>query len=418
MSMTKNRTRIVQESFEFLKRLRGFSLNLLWILGLLFIFSCEKSMDTTKKTESSRSNHLVSLEKAKRMALNFEVPNKDTEKRTLKSTNAVSSVEIVTDSASVPVFYGVNMVNNSFVLISADDRALPVLGYSDEGNFEMDTAENAGLKMWVDGTKEYIKRVREGSVVESDTAAFRRWMADLDPSEPFEPTYYQTGYGNNNYLDTGDTCTIYYTRRIGPLLRTAWNQLCGYNSCCPPNTGGPCNFCVTGCCAVAMAQIMRYHQWPSNYNWSNMPNTQGNLDIAQLMRHIGDATNTTYGAQASSTDTRQYARNAFVNTFGYSSSATYIDYNTYAVINELRNARPVLMRGSVTNYVLGIPYCGNGHVWVCDGFEEWFAGCTRTTYAHLHMNWGWGGIDNGYFLCGSFNGYGCDPGCIIGIRKP
>ena len=57
----------------------------------------------------------------------------------------------------------------------------------------------------------------------------------------------------------------YYTR--GPLLGTRWGQGCGYNSYCPYNPESPyCFRCPTGCVATAMAQVMRYWQYPTYYS--------------------------------------------------------------------------------------------------------------------------------------------------------
>src|SRR5690606_36004508 len=104
------------------------------------------------------------------------------------------------------------------------------------------------------------------------------------------------------------------------------------------------NKAYPGCVATATAQIMKYHQFPYNYNWSDMPNLYGTTTTAGLMRDIGTAVNMNYTCDGSKANTRTEVASAFKNNFGYS-SATYADYNLQIVRSELNYNRPVVLRG-------------------------------------------------------------------------
>ncbi|MBQ0021307.1 MAG: C10 family peptidase, partial [Bacteroidales bacterium] len=218
---------------------------------------------------------------------------------------------------------------------------------------------------------------------------------------------------------------------VEPLLGgILWAQNDPYNRLCPTVPGSDTK-CATGCVATATAQVMKYHQWPkqgagqnsyvsltnqfelsadfsqSIYDWDNMlddyskgyTEQQGNA-VARLMSDIGIAENMDYD-QESGTET-YYATYALATFFGYSKEAQMIqrDYYNYAEWNdllkkELAASRPVVIGGSQkTNAVLG-------HEFVLDGYDK---------DGMYHINWGWGGMSNGYYdiniLCPKHQGTG------------
>ena len=74
------------------------------------------------------------------------------------------------------------------------------------------------------------------------------------------------------------------------------------------------------------------------------------------------------------------------------------------------------MRRTLSRRKLPVQYSGvdtdeGGHTWVCDGFDQ---------NDMLHMNWGWGGVDNGYFSITSLSADGYNfsskEAAIIGIE--
>jgi len=365
------------------------------LLASIFFTSCTKEEQIYKGSELDNMKHFVSVDKAIDIAqsLNIE-PNKNNgffKRKMTKSCKSVTETEIISND-TVASFYVINFANNSgFVIISADTRAFPILAYSTESNFEVDST-NLGLEEWININKLYIDKVRDGSV-SSNQFIEEQWELliypdNIDPEDPCmqEPTFIT----------------------VGPLLNTNWGQGCNYNDLCPVFTNNYCNHAPTGCLATAMAQIMRYHSYPSTYNWSTMPNNSGSAETARLMKNIGVAVNMEYGSSGSSADTEAEGRSSFVNDFGYSADAQYINYydgsNYTRVVSSVGIGRPVLMRGGRKAYWGGIiPYYADGHAWVCDGYMSYYDPCLGYGSLHLHMNWGWNGSSNGWFAFNNFN---------------
>ena len=202
----------------------------------------------------------------------------------------------------------------------------------------------------------------------------------------------------------------------GPLLTTAWGQkrsndgidCSAYNhfvdttsSTCPTITY-PCDTCPTGCVATAMAQIMKYWNYPvyipnkvEQYDWCNMPDSlicEGNPKyaternaIAHLMADCGKAAKMKYCKY----DCQSFAwpidaRDGLVDTFGYHSDAIRRLRSSHStktwkkmLIEDISSGRPVLY-GGVSWKSNG--YDWGGHAFVCDGYNE------HTD--KFHFNWG------------------------------
>ena len=277
--------------------------------------------------------------------------------------------------------------NRGFVIVSGDDNAAPVLGYCDEGSIDPDNMPD-GLRYMLECYAEQMRYLR------------------LHPESAYVPR--RAGM----------------TLSISPLLKTSWNQDAPYNNLCP--TYAPDNaHAATGCAATAVAQVMNYHQWPkqgtgeysyvcnvnnngeqtlsadfgaTTYDWDNMLNhyegnyteAQGNA-VATLMNHVGIAAHMDYGATSNTTTFA--AMEGLRSYFKYNKSMklytrTHIITEQWdsLLMNELINARPVVYAGFTPN--------GGGHGFVLDG-------CNADGY--YHINWGWGGSSNGYFLITALN---------------
>lgn len=162
-----------------------------------------------------------------------------------------------------------------------------------------------------------------------------------------------------------------------------------------------------------MAQVMRYWQRPSTYNWASMANTFANNEVARLMRDAGSSVNMSYSDPGSGAK-HESIPPALVNTFTYA-SAQNINYGTssYSTVqNELNARRPVILSGYNTSnsswFGLVVEY-RDGHEWVCDGYSDtdyYWCNSDGTQggagYLNFHMNWGWDGTSNGWY---SFNNW-------------
>jgi hypothetical protein len=225
-----------------------------------------------------------------------------------------------------------------------------------------------------------------------------------------------TWNGSSCQVPVPQPCQTEYT--IGPLIQTLWEQNCGYNNYTPvdddPNN---CNHTPTGCEAVAIAQIMKFWHFGSiplnaiaangttglqiyNYSDASMPLYSGSNETARLMRDIGIAVDMSYSQSGSGASPNHPA---FFKIAGYTSPVTETSYNTNDVLGEISYERPCLLGGYT--YAL-LPWNAEGHEWVCDGLHAIPNTCYPTYWSGysvtVHLNWGWGGYCDGWYLPGSW----------------
>jgi hypothetical protein len=306
--------------------------------------------------------------------------------------------------SGTPAYYVYNINNNDgFVIVSADDIASPIIGYSTQNNFVVPEA-SATIGHWLTIRAKEIANIQSLSLLPTAEVALT-WMK------------YES---NNSFIMNKRTSSVASTMSTSqPLVQSTWNQSPYYNALCP---GGS----VTGCVATAMAQIMRYWSYPAKgtgsssycdcttqgftnnygtlsanyaattYNWANMPLnvTTHNTDVATLNYQCGVSVDMDYdpsgsGAWVITADDPICAQNSYVTYFGYDPTTIQglnrSDYDDSTWTNLLKNDINI---GRPIQYVGDDPTEG-GHTWVCDGYDQ---------NDFFHMNWGWGGFDNGYFL--------------------
>ena len=340
----------------------------------------------------------VSAAVAKQAALNF-----------LKANGAKAEEAVVADiTAQTPfqhlyIFEVKQGGGNGFVIIAGDDNSEPVLAYSLDGDFPTE-AMPAHVRDWI---KLYDRAVLYNSLTPRSKDASTAWeqlLAGATPSASKEV--------------------------IGPLLTTQWNQSPYYNLYCPTDSATgkqpPC-----GCTATATGQIMKYYSYPATgygsesyvhdtfgeqsadygaatYNWSIMPEklSDNSSDeevqaVAQVLYHVGVAVHMNYALGGSGGKTASYgyggdpsSENAFKYNFRYSPyvwTAFRDDYNdddwSALMLNEVSNGRPVLYAG--------YDEVQSGHAFVLDGYN--------TANKCFHVNWGWGGSYDGYFVITKLN---------------
>ena len=297
---------------------------------------------------------------------------------------------------------------NGFVIVSPDDRTVPILGYSDQGSIDLDNMPE-NLLYWLDSYREQMKFLDEES-----TSAKRSATRASRPA-------------------------------IAPLIKTTWGQDMPYKGQCPiyKNLN-----CVTGCVATAMAQLMYYYQYPAGstalpayqsgsyklsveelpattFRWNKIW-TSYSKDalgepadaVAELLRYCGQAVAMDYSPSGSgSTDERLVY--GMIHYFGYDKNARIISRAHYSqtqwedlLYQELASGRPVVYSGTDASL--------NGHEFICDGYDG---------NGLFHLNWGWDGTANGYFVAslanyktsrkgvfGSLDGYSIYQSAIIGLQ--
>ena len=387
----------------------GFAKTMVGVCVALAFFACshnEHHLEEASKQEipvAPNAETFVSLKQATDVAgVFFSRQRGETNLRSATSQKAVASTEMVKDGDN-PLMYVINYAGGGFVIVSATKNYYPVLAYSDDNSFEL-APDMGAVSVWMNETEEAIRTsaALDDTIKQEMRAQWKSYeMADFKASskstlrsastpydammERMNELYYQYGpdgwyrfyslYYAQGYLTTSiwnSVCDIAnsvsspleYTivaikahpnnGNAGPLLTTQWHQDTPFNELCP-------NKYPAGCVAIAMAQIMKFHRWPTNYNWSDMPNTGATTSTQTLIRDIGTAVKMNYGSTNSGASIDD-ANSAFRNSYSY--NVTQSDHNATQVKNEiLINKRPVYMRGGNAN-------SGDGHAWVCDGALE------------------------------------------------
>lgn len=279
-------------------------------------------------------------------------------------TNSTIDLVLVDISQYLYVF---NNPTGGFIIISSEDSAESILGYSNTGRMDNDIPVN--LKAWIRNYERQIEYAKENNI---------RYLASRADATPVKRD------------------------KIEPLIKTKWDQGSPYNKYCPEINGRKC---WAGCVATAMAQVMNYYKWPDKahgehyYYWQDqklsidLDNTVFDWDnmtmdnIAQLMKICGYTTSMSYGLNSSGAHTAS-AFNALKNYFYYkgerlqkiSTPKSQMEWFDYCY-DVLSTKHPILC--SVVG-LGGDP----GHACVCDGYDG---------KGYFHFNWGWSGHYDGYF---------------------
>ena len=303
-------------------------------------------------------------------------------------------------SGRLDAFYVFNADNNGgFVIVSGDDRTTDILGYSKTGNLDMEQLPD-NLKWWLE--------------------SYARQIEALGTS--LEPAQKAKARGSDGW------------DAIEPMIKTQWNQYYPYNMMCPDYHGldwrdagfdknhlikdNPYYHCVTGCVATAMAQVLYYHEYPENcpalpaypitskgwtikelpatiFEWDKMKETYNGEEtdesaeaVAKLMRYCGQAVNMHYNLSNNGGSSAHLFGDVLTEVFGYSKNIRELYRDPYTtsqweemIYAELAANRPVLYSGQTAG--------GGGHQFIIDGYDG---------NGLFHMNWGWGGMSDDYFV--------------------
>lgn len=306
------------------------------------------------------------------------------------SSAKAKSKRVKSVSGEVPAYYVFpNGEGKGFTVVSGDDRLPEVVGYSDKGTYDEENLPSN----YVGFMKAYEEMV--GQLDNGDSRA----SASIAEAKALRSSGYQQP-------------------TVAPLLGSIqWNQMIPYNKMCPMYNSTDRS--VTGCVATAMAQVMMYYQYPESlqadipayvsrtnhlsipqinkgesYDWNNMLPQYASYEplnytdaqaaaVAKLLYHCGAACEMDYGSSSGANVTP-----AILSTyFGYDSDLMQ-DLNrdvftlaewSQIMDKELSARRPILYSGRSS---------GGGHEFVCDGTDG---------NGLYHINWGWGGYQDGYF---------------------
>lgn len=317
----------------------------------------------------------------------------------------VKSTDLVKISGN-PIYYIINFEPEGWALVSAQDASKPIIGYSAIGSYEKQNQPES-MRSWFENIEDEIidavkNKAKTHPEWQTGEPASQQRIKRSPASEPVEP-----------------------------LITVKFNQSRPFNTFCPSDKNGTS---LVGCVAVAMAQAMTVSRHPAkpNGSYSYFHNTYGNIyvnydeqapynwdliisgadgkqEAARLLYHCGVSVKMDYGVSGSGTQTT-YIVNALKNFYSYAPSVKVFPRNTYQgdweelLLNELNAGRAVVYSGNNG---------GVGHAFNLDGHDG--------NYMY-HVNWGWGGANNGYYtIDGMKDGdqiYTQNQQMIVGIRPP
>lgn len=359
----------------------------------------------------------VSLEQARKIAEDFL-------QRRLSRASSVS-LRMVYDGetqnsrsmGTPPALYVFDNTHQpGFVIVSGDDAAYPVLGYSYESDFPEGPLP-ANIESWLQGMKEQINALRSRGTVSS---------------------------ASSRAGSEGDV--------VVQLGTPKWNQDAPYNGETPIING---KHAYTGCTITAVAIAMRYLKWPevrtkvipayetytnklnvparepgAPYDWDNMlleykSGEYSDAQAAEVARLMGDVCSmmqADFKADATAAGP-SYIIEYLVNYMDYDKTARFCQRYQYTkddwynlMKNELDNNRPIIYSGYKNDKD------GNatvGHSFILDGY---------TTTDYFGVNWGWSGYCDGYFkldamepsgsgIGGNGDHYNDQQNAVIGLKK-
>ena len=298
-------------------------------------------------------------------------------------------------------YYVFNNAEGGYVIVGGDAVAKDVLAYSNSGTFDYNKIPS-NMKWFLSC---YDKEISHAIKMVNEGKASVNIISKAKGATPLNAPKENIDY----------------------LLKTKWDQVAPFNCMHPYNIENDLveddEYAIaTGCVATAGAQIMKYHEWPetgvgshtdlytlnnrtfsanfgeTTYQWDKMQNEyeycwyngdEADIAVGTLMYHIGVAVDMKFRqfmSGGSGADARTLAE-ALVTYFKYSKGITFHERTCYTdeqwedmVYNELAEGRPVLYGGQQES--------GSSHSFVCDGYKDGL----------YHINWGWSGDCDNYFL--------------------
>lgn len=300
------------------------------------------------------------------------------------------------------LLYEVAFKNGHMVLLSGHKSCTPVLCVMSDNHLNNNNIINNLVDMpeaLIDLIEAYIKQIQ---------FCFDGGLEPTKQSEWNSLQYYDTLYSNN----------INVLRKTGPIIGTKWGQNTSndyyswaYNYYVTDSTQN-CGRCPAGCVSVAMAQIIRKWEWPTNipyscsdYDWSNMPDELIKRDndnyinernaIAKLIYDCAESLGTIYCNNGCGSSASTSLVPITLKKFGYT-NAVYKERDSYTteewnnlLMYDLDNDRPIQYRGNSSSN-----NNAPGHSFICDGYKKRFL---AKGYKY-HFNWGWNGRDDGWFV--------------------
>lgn len=394
---------------------------LLWMfLVAAVVWSCaNEDLEMPQETAPGKTTTKITLEEAQQDLMKLlgdldKVRSRSEGKlpRTIKEAYSVTLNPEKSRSDENPEIHVFNFDNEQgFALMSGDERIPSLLALADSGSYN---GNYPPVKFLTDSVKKYV----------------------ITPVEP--------GVG---CIDWGDTIYRRYNDwenlavyKNSAYCKVKWSQDAPYNRYC-----GNGEYVYTGCVTTAIAQLMSVYKYPQSYNsyefdWNAMTenphayfcSSQGEDQIAALMSFLSEPSNLNI-------DYKNGQGNAYLSdvkrtfkAFQYSKGGDIRDYKTGLVVSEIQSGYPVLASGRGKYFdEQQNKDIEEGHMWLIHGLlvrsrvveirdiKTKALIKTELEYADYPLcNWGKGGLNDGYYLSGSFMPGPCGPDFEEDLTRP
>ncbi|MDR1120956.1 MAG: thiol protease/hemagglutinin PrtT, partial [Dysgonamonadaceae bacterium] len=312
----------------------------------------------------------------------------------------VKIVSVCTSAAEqIPYYYVLgNQQEKGWLILSGDDRILPVIAYSETGAFSRET--NPTFDWWMEEKAKEIQAILSDFQTNTlrSTAVHQGWIALLSGAA-YNPSTPNPLRSISNYTQGQDL-----------LAGIKWNQW-GSNSADNKDAG---------CVATAMGQVLKYWGNKKNltqlqgrgsyeyidhasnnalrrvdfssktYNLKDMPESTASDEIRDLLYDLGVSVRMAYASDGSGA-LNSMIPSALFSHFGFK-PAEYMENSHYSdnwprweakIVQEIEAERPVVYGGESAK---------GGHSFVLSGYKT---GALTNEY---FFNWGWSGVSDGWFV--------------------
>ena len=328
-----------------------------------------------------------------------------------------------------------NANGEGWVMVAANDVVRPILAYSETGHFRTDNMPD-NVKGWLGKYNRFIQTIETDGATAGE-ATQKAWRALRAGARKAK----------------GDAV-------VGPLVQTQWDQSAPYDLYTPGegSWGKNSTKSAVGCVATAMAQVMKYWEWPvtgtgshtyqptmdtyddkgnyketiiiypgeltanfgeTTYDWANMKNTYSSSytqaqkeAVATLMYHCGISVDMMYGSyQYGGSGAYTIDYNGYFSGYGIMTAETalktFFGYkSTLKGYKRAGNSNPYMKTWSDADWVAmlkaeldaarPIMYAGAG-----DEGGHSFICDGYDNAGYFHFNWGWSGSNDGYYSLSS-----------------
>jgi hypothetical protein len=326
------------------------------------------------------------------------------------NTNTVQLIYTIQNTTlNVPAIYFYNTPLGGYVMVAGTDCIDPIIGYSDEGQF--DTSSIPPQMLWfLNGYVQPIVAMQNSKA--TPTAQTQElWDQLLEERLPY--------FGSQ--------------KTVTRLTNSIWSQDYPYNSMVPSWNN---QACPTGCVATAMAQILYYWKYPykgagslsytppthtalgtqtanfgtSYYNYNLMGNdmsattSQDSVNAVGLLNyHCGISVHMDYDPEGSGAYPQQYLKYALNTYFKYRNTINMINRSKapFANTTGTPSAADTLWCDTIRTEILAkrpVFYTGTdesssgadaAHAFICDGYNS--------MNKLFRFNWGWGYMNSSCF---------------------